>query len=65
MGHFVFHLLAIMVKDLDAVIVEDVMGGGDHDTAVEVLASSDIRNAWGGCDVKDIGVCTARGDTSA
>ena len=57
-GLFV-HLLAVAVEELDAVVVERVVGGGDHDAAVEVVHPRDVGDGGGGGDVHDVGVGAA------
>ena len=50
------HLLAGAVHELDAVVVERVMAGGDHDAAVEALRPGHIGHRRRGGDVEQIGV---------
>ena len=50
------HLLAAAAQELDAVVVVGVVGGGDHDAAVEVVHAGDPGHGGGGGHVHDIGV---------
>ena len=59
------HLLAVAVDELDAVVVEGVVAGGDHDAAVEVVGARDERHARGRGDVQQIGVGARGGETGA
>ena len=53
------HLLAVAVEQLDAVVVEGVVGGGDHNTAVKVIHPGDVGHGGGGGDMHDVGICAA------
>ena len=48
------HLLPFAVEQLDAVVVEGVVAGGDHDTAVKPFRPSDIGHAGRGGHMKQI-----------
>ena len=50
------HLLTVAVEQLDAVVVERVVAGGDHDAAVEVVHAGDVGHGRRGGDVHDVGV---------
>ena len=50
------HLLAFAVEELDAVVVERVVAGGDHDAAVKVVHAGDVGHRGRGGDVHDVGV---------
>ena len=51
------HLLAVAVDELDAVVVERVVAGRDHDAAVEVVHAGDVGHRGRRSDVQQIGVC--------
>src|SRR5690606_10676385 len=46
--HLVGDLEAVRPKELDAVVVEGVVRGGDHDGGVAAEAAHDVRDAGGG-----------------
>ena len=52
----VVHLLPHAVHQLDAVVIERVMAGGDHHAAVEVFRPGDVADAGRGGHVQQIGV---------
>ena len=56
-GLFV-HLLAVAVDDLDAVVVVRVVGRGDHDAAVELVDTGDVRDRRSRGDMHDVCVGT-------
>ncbi len=53
---FLVHLLAVAVDDLDAVVVVGVVGRGDHDTAVELVHTGDVRDRGSRGDMHDVSV---------
>ena len=54
------HLLAVTVQQLDAVVVERVVRGRDHDAAVKVVPTADVRHRWGGGHMHDVGIGATR-----
>ena len=44
------HLFAVAVDQLDAVVVERVMAGGDHNAAVKIIHAGNVGHAGGGGD---------------
>ena len=62
MGDAIFELLATAIEDLDTVIIEDVMGCGDHDSAIKSVSPGDVGNARRGRNMKDIGIRARGGD---
>ena len=50
------HLLPFAVEQLDAVVVEGVVAGGDHDAAVEPFRPGDIGHAGSGGHVEQVSV---------
>ena len=50
------HLLPFAVEQLDAVVIEGVVAGGDHDAAVEPLRPGDIGHAGRGGHVEQVSV---------
>ena len=54
--HALVHLLAQGIQELDAVVVIGIVGGGDHDAAVEILGPGHIGHGGGGGDVEQVGV---------
>ena len=50
------HLLAEGIDELDAVVVVGVVGGGDHDAAVEILGPGHISHGGGGGHVEQVGI---------
>ena len=59
----VLHFLADAIHQLDAVIIEGVMGGADHHAAVKPLRPGDIADAWRGSYVQQISVRPGGGNT--
>ena len=55
---FFVHLLAVVVDDLDAVVVVRIMRSRDHDAAVEIVDSGDVRYRRSRRNVHDVGVST-------
>ena len=55
------HLFAVAVDELDAVVVERVMAGGDHNSAVKIIHAGNIGHAGGGGDVEQVGICAGSG----
>ena len=55
---FFWHFLAVTVDQLDTVIVVRIVAGRDHDTAVEIIHTSDVGHGRGGGNMKQISVCT-------
>ena len=51
------HLFAVLVDELDAIVVERIVAGGDHDAAVEISRSRNVGNAGRRCYVQHIYVC--------
>ena len=59
------HLLTVAVEHLDTVVIERIVRGGDHDTAVEVVDAGDVSDRRGGGDVHDVSVSAACHQTGA
>ena len=59
------HLLAVAVEKLDAVIIVGVMGGRDHDAAIEIVHPGDIGNGRGRGDMHDVSVSAAGHESRA
>ena len=55
------HLFAVAVDQLDAVVVERVMAGGDHNAAVKIIHAGNVGHAGGGGDVEQVGIRTGSG----
>ena len=51
------HLFAVAIDQLDAVVVERVMAGGDHNAAVKIIHTGNVGHAGGGGDVEQVGIC--------
>ncbi len=60
--HVIGELFAVLVDDLDAVVIVGIVGGGDHDAAAEVLRPHDIADGRGGGHVHQIRICARRRD---
>ena len=52
------HLFAVAVDEFDAVVVERVVAGRDHDAAIKIIHTGDVGHAGGGGDVQQVGICT-------
>ena len=57
------HFLAIAVDQLDTVIVVRVVAGGDHDAAIKVIHTGDVRHGRSGGDVQQISICSGGSQT--
>ena len=55
------HLFAVAIDQLDAVVVERVMAGGDHNAAVKIIHTDNVGHAGGGGDVQQVGICAGSG----
>ena len=58
------HLLAVAVDELDAVVVERVVAGRDHDAAVKVIHAGDVGHRGRRGDMQQIGICTRSSQAS-
>ena len=52
--HLVLHLLSPRVQELDSVVIEGIVAGGDHDATVKAHFARDIRNRGRGRDVQQV-----------
>ena len=59
------HLFAVAVDELDAVVMEGVVAGRDHDAAVKLVHLGDVRHAGRGGDVHQAGVRTGGRDAGS
>ena len=50
------HLFVVAVDQLDAVVVERVMAGGDHNAAVKIIHAGNVCHAGGSGDVEQEGI---------
>ena len=57
------HLLAMAIDELQAIILERVVAGGDHNAAVKLIHLSDVGHAGGGGHVHQVNVAAGSGDT--
>ena len=55
------HLLTIAVDELDAVIIERIVAGRDHNAAIKIIHPGNVGNTWRSGDVEQIGICTGSG----
>ncbi len=62
--HLVLHLLAQVIYELDAVVVEGVVACGDHDAAVKAVDPRDVGHRGGGGHVEEIGLSAGGGDAT-
>ena len=53
-----FHLLSVAVHNFNSVVIERIMAGGNHNTAVKILCTHHVRHAWCCCYMKKIHICT-------
>ena len=53
-----WHLLAVAVDQLDAVIIVGIVAGRDHDATVKVIHTSNISHAGRSRNMQQIGICT-------
>ena len=53
-----WHLLAVAVDQLDAVIIVGIVTGGNHDATVEVIHARNVSHRRCGGDVEQISICT-------
>ena len=60
-----FHLFAGTIEQLDAVIKIRIMAGGDHNAAVKIIGTGDIRYTGGCGDMHHICVRTGRSKSGA
>ena len=58
-----FQFLSQAVDDFDSVVIERVVAGGDHNSAVKVFGTDNIGNARGGRYVQQISVCSRCGQS--
>ena len=58
------HLLAVSIDQLDAIIIERIVAGRNHNTAVKILGSCHIRNRWCSRYMKQICICPGCCQTS-
>ena len=53
-----WHLLAVAVDQLDAVIIVGIVAGRDHDATVKVIHTSNVSHRRRGRNVQQISICT-------
>ena len=56
--NFFFQLLTLLIDDLDSIVIEWVMAGGNHNSAAELLCADHIGNAGSRGDVEQVCVCS-------
>ena len=58
----VIHFLALVVHQLDSVVIIRIMAGGNHNAAVKTLSPCDIADAGGGRHMQEVNIRTGRGN---
>ena len=57
LDRLLLQFLTASVDDLDSVVIVWIVARGDHDTAVKLLGSYNIRYTRSGCHMKQIDIC--------